>query len=220
MNDAAATDCPEREFALRSYRALSANYDASCRWIGSSRRQAIALLRLRPGQTVVDVGAGTGLSLPALSAAVGRAGRVIAIELSPEMAAAAAKRVRTLALANVELIVAPVEDARIRTHCDALLFHYTHDVLRAPKALGRLFASARPGLRVVVAGFKLPSDWRRVLNAWHRRRAWGYLSTFEGAQKPWSHLLQHVPDFQVHAESLLGNGYIGSGTYCGRANRR
>jgi ubiquinone/menaquinone biosynthesis C-methylase UbiE len=207
---------PNREFALDSYRALAADYDASCRLIEPVRRHAIALLHLQPGQTVIDVASGTGKSLPALAAAVGPRGRVIAVEQSPEMVEIANRRIAELGLANVEQLLAPVEEARIDGLADAVLLHYTHDVLRTPAALRRLFAAVRPQATVVVAGYKFATGWRSVFNPWFKARARGYLSTFEGAAAPWSHLIEHVPDFRIHKEYFLGSGYLGHGHLCKR----
>lgn len=215
MNGQRLGPAPDRAFALDSYRSLASGYDASCHLIEPVRRRAIGLLRLQPGQTVLDIASGTGKSLPALAAAVGAQGRVIAIEQSPQMVEIARRRVADLGLAHVDLILAPVEDTCIDARADAVLFHYTHDVLRTPAALRRVFAAARPQARVVVAGFKLACGWRGLFNPWFRARAEGYLSTFEGAHAPWSHLMQHVPDFRLHEEYFLGSGYLGAGHAAG-----
>jgi hypothetical protein len=74
----------------------------------------------------------------------------------------------------------------------------------------------RPQAAVVVAGYKLATGWRSVFNPWFKARAHGYLSTFEGAAAPWSHLMEHVPDFRIHKEYFLGSGYIGHGHRCKR----
>jgi ubiquinone/menaquinone biosynthesis C-methylase UbiE len=205
-------DAPNREAAIESYRKLAAGYDASCWAVEPGRLEAIALLGLREGEVVLDVASGTGKSFPALAQAVGATGRVIGVEQSPDMARIAQQRIDELALKNVQQIVAPVEEATIAGPVDALLFHYTHDVLRTPAALLRVFGAARPGARVVVVGYKLPTDWRALLNPWFRYRAKGYLSTFEGIHAPWSHLLRHVPDLKIERERFLGSGYVATGT--------
>jgi ubiquinone/menaquinone biosynthesis C-methylase UbiE len=204
---------PDREAAIESYRHLAAGYDASCWMVEPGRREAIALLQVQPGETVLDVASGTGKSFPLLAQAVGPSGRVIGIEQSPEMARIAEQRIHQLALGNVTQIVSPVEEAGLAHSIDAILFHYTHDVLQTPRALERIFAHTRPGARIVVAGFKLPTDWRSVLNPWFRYRNKGYLSTFEGIHKPWSHLLRYVPDFRVEGERFMGSGYLGRGSF-------
>ena len=199
---------PNPEFALASYKKLAHQYDATCRLIDPVRRKTIELLGLCEGETVIDIASGTGLSLPVLSQAVGPQGRVIAIELCPDMAAIAQHRIEINHLDNVTQIVASMEAASIDISADALLFHYTHDVLRSCAAIERIFRAAKPGARIAIAGLKLPTDWRRIFNPWHRHRAWGYLSTFEGVHAPWDRLLPYVNDFQIHEEIFVGSGYI------------
>jgi SAM-dependent methyltransferase len=53
---------------------------------------AVSQLALRPGGTALDVGCGTGRALPHLRAAVGAAGTVAGIDLTPAMAAIASER--------------------------------------------------------------------------------------------------------------------------------
>lgn len=199
---------PNHQFALASYKKLAHQYDATCRLIDPVRRKTIELLGLSKGETVIDIASGTGLSLPALSQAVGPEGRVIAVELCPDMAAIAQHRIEMCRLDNVIQIVASMETASIDGNADALLFHYTHDVLRSGAAIERIFCAAKPRARIAIAGFKLPTDWRRIFNPWHRHRAWGYLSTFEGVRAPWDRLLPYVNDFQIHEEIFIGSGYI------------
>ncbi len=210
---------PDRDAAIRSYRELAEGYDASCWTVEPGRVEAIALLDLRPGQTVLDVACGTGKSFPTLAQAVGPTGRVIGVEQSPDMARIAQQRIDELGLKNVRQIVAPVEEAVIDGPVDALFFHYTHDVLRTPPALARVFGAARPGARVVLVGFKLPTDWRAVFNPWFRHRAKGYLSTFEGSHAPWSHLLRYVPDLKIERERFLGSGYVATGAVSAESSK-
>ena len=47
-------------------------------------------------------------------------------------------------------------DAAEAEAIDALLFHYTHDILRSPAAIDRLLALARPGALVAIAGIYIP----------------------------------------------------------------
>jgi SAM-dependent methyltransferase len=52
-------------------------------------RAAVAEAGIRPGGVAIDVGCGTGRALPPLREAVGPGGSVIAVDLTPEMLAAA-----------------------------------------------------------------------------------------------------------------------------------
>ncbi|MEV5569988.1 class I SAM-dependent methyltransferase [Spirillospora sp. NPDC052269] len=79
-------------------------------------RRLLDLGGVRPGQTVLDVG--TGLGEPALTAArrVGRTGRVVATDVSPEMLRIARRRAAGLGEveANVEFTQADVEAQGLR----------------------------------------------------------------------------------------------------------
>ncbi len=210
---------PDREVALERYRALAEGYDESCRWLDKIRIHALDLLALRPRDTVFDIACGTGAMLPALAHAVGGSGRVIGIELSPDMAAIAARRVSEAGLENVEVLVSPVEDIATTSVADALLFCYTHDVLQSDLAIERLLDLARPGARVVVAGARLLGWWAAPLNLWKLWRSRHYLTTYRGLRRPWARLAAHVPDLHLHRTYVLGTSYLAVGHLLGRATR-
>jgi SAM-dependent methyltransferase len=73
---------------------------------------AVAEAGLRHSGVVIDVGCGTGRALPPLRAAVGPAGTVIALDMTPEMLAAARPAVQ---LAGASMVVA---DARALPFAD------------------------------------------------------------------------------------------------------
>lgn len=202
---------PDINLAVESYRALALNYDTSCARVSGIRAETIALLGLRAGDCVLDVACGTGLSFPQLQAEVGSHGTVIGVELSPEMCGVARARVSQYAWHNVHVIERNALNADLRGHeFDALLFHYTHDVLRQPDALAHLFARAKPYARVAVAGMKKADAWCAPLTLFAMWRARNYLTTYEGLRAPWSHLRQWVQDFRWRS-TLFGTGYIGWG---------
>ncbi len=70
--------------------------------------RAVELLRLRPGDHVVDLGCGTGLSFPLLQDKIGPEGRLIGVDLTPEMLAVAKERVDRSGWTNVELVQADI----------------------------------------------------------------------------------------------------------------
>jgi demethylmenaquinone methyltransferase/2-methoxy-6-polyprenyl-1,4-benzoquinol methylase len=124
------------------------------------RREAVRRLALAPGNGVLDLGCGTGLSLPLLRAAVGDAGLVYGVELSPDMLATARTKVAAAGWANVRLIEANAETFEIDQQVDAILCFYTHDIMLSPTALPRAVTYLKPGGRVVAAGGKLVHGWR------------------------------------------------------------
>ncbi len=203
-------DGPDPQLAIERYRAHAPGYDATARRTMPLRRRTIGRLHLQSGDAVLDVACGTGLSLPLLSEQVGARGRVIGVELSPEMFEQAQARCRQTKLGNVTLINAAMEEASIERSLDAILFNYTHDVLRSPAALARIFSAAKPGARVAVAGMKLPPWYLAPLNPIVRARARPYMTTFDGLNRPWSLLDAFVESFEWH-HTIFTTNYIGWG---------
>jgi ubiquinone/menaquinone biosynthesis C-methylase UbiE len=95
---------PNRGAAIAQYREAAPGYDRHMRRFARWQRIAVERLELRVGDTVMDVGCGTGIVLPLLEAAVGPTGRIVGIELSPEMALQARERVATQGWKNVSVI--------------------------------------------------------------------------------------------------------------------
>jgi len=203
---------PDASRSIKSYRRLAEGYDESSVADMPIRDRAVALLALRPGDVVIDVASGTGLSFASIVNAIGPAGNLIAIEHSPEMMAIARRRVEAAGWHNVSLIQSAVEDAKVAKTADAILFHCTHDVLQSPAALAVLFATAREGTRVAVVGAKFTSWWLAPLNLWVLFRTRRYLSTYGGLGRPWRHLASYVPDLRVSSH-LQDTGYVAHGIY-------
>ena len=93
------------------YRKRAKHYDVSANLyylIGfreyAYRRKAVAALKLQPGDTVVEIGCGTGLNFPLLQQAVGPEGRLIGVDLTDSMLEQARQRVHAQGWSNVELV--------------------------------------------------------------------------------------------------------------------
>lgn len=201
---------PDRDTALQRYARLSRQYEASTARIRTVRSQAIARLELRPGETVFDVACGAGAMLADLASRVGAQGRVLGIEQSPQMAALA--RQAASGIEQIEVLVAPVQSFVARQRADALAFVYTHDVQQSEQALANVFAQARPGARVVVAGLQLLPWWGLPINAWVVWGARHYLTTWRGLRHPWAPMLRWCPDLQVVERFHHRTSYLATGT--------
>src|SRR3972149_6009486 len=125
------------------------------------RRKAVARLGLRPGETVVDLGCGTGLSFELLERGVGRQGRIIGVEITPEMLAKAREKVARHGWSNVTLIEASAEEVDLEPDSvDAVLCCLTNDIMHSRAAVKRAVRSLRPGGRFVATGVKLAAGMR------------------------------------------------------------
>ncbi len=200
---------PDRHAAIEMYRRRAGVYDLELALFEPIRRRAIERLVLQRGQTVLDVGCGTGLSLEGLRQAVGPRGRIVGIEQCPAMIEKARERIARHRWRNVTLLCSPVEAAQIPLQAHAALFHFTHDILRRPEALENVFAHLKPGARVVASGLKWAGPFGHPLNLLVWPAAWHSVTSFEGLSRPWSRLAAHG-DFAVES-AWAGAVYIASG---------
>lgn len=199
------------ELSIARYRRVAAGYDASAGFTMPLRLRTIALLALQPGDVVLDVGAGTGLSFAPLLAAVGEQGRVLAFEQSPQMFEQARARVaREGWQGRVWLAQASAEAVRLPQPADAALFNYVHDITRTPAAVDNLLGQLKPGARLAVAGMKFFPWWTGPLNLlpWLKNRP--YNARPGDLWRPWDLLAPRLEDFE-RVSTQGGMGYIACG---------
>jgi S-adenosylmethionine-diacylgycerolhomoserine-N-methlytransferase len=151
------------------YRRIAPIYDGLCRPLyARPRRGALQMLALQPGETVLDLGCGTGLSLPGLSKAVGPSGKVIALDATSAMLKRARRRCERQGLNNVQflaqdlLTLDPADSAlEPLPAADAIVCSY---VLAITPQWREFFAAAqalqKPGGRLVLV------DTRPLQGAW------------------------------------------------------
>lgn len=200
----------DNERSMRRYRAHAAGYDASARRTMPLRLRTIALLGLREGDVVLDVGAGTGLSFAPLLAGVGATGRVLAVEQSPEMHALAQQRVEREGWSRVWLARAGAETVVLPEPPDALLFNYVHDITRSPVAVENLLRQAAPRARIAMAGMKFFPWWTGPLNllAWLKNRP--YNARPGDLWHPWDLVEARCEGFRRES-TQAGMGYLAAG---------
>lgn len=156
------------ERAARSWRVAETIYSAEelARLPASVVESALGLgnpvrdARLQPGEIVLDVGCGTGIDLLLASPLVGKRGKVIGLDLTLEMIERAREHVKGLGLANVELILGPMEDIPLPDASVDLMV--SNGVFNLSSDKGRAFAEAyrvlRPGGQMMVADMLLVAD--------------------------------------------------------------
>jgi precorrin-6B methylase 2 len=199
-----------RKRSIAKYQKRAAHYDQTVGPTWPIRMRAIGALELRPGDRVLDVGCGTGLSLPFLVQGVGPTGQVFGFDQSPAMFAQAQARQMRADWPNVHLFLSSAQDLTLSSPVDALLFHYTHDILRSPVAIEKLLSLARPGARVAIAGIKYFPSLLRVLNVWVYLKNQGYNGAPGDLHTPWDRIAPRLTDWRI-TPTQWGMGYVASG---------
>ncbi len=155
---------------LATYQRRAARYDLAVRlfdafaWFGFDisgwRRRAISALDLKPGDTVVDIGCGTGLNFPLLHQAVTSDGKIIAVDLSPAMLDQARQAIAANKWTNVQLVCADAAQFEFPSKVDAVVSAYTLTLVPdCGRVISNAFAALVPGGRLVVLDMTWPRHW-------------------------------------------------------------
>lgn len=114
------------------------------------------VLGVKAGQTVGDVGCGSGYFTMHLARRVGPRGRVYATDLQPEMLAMVEKRTRDAQLTNVTLAVATADDAHLpeRAIDLLLLVDVYHELPNPPASLAQFARALRSSGRLALVEYR------------------------------------------------------------------
>ncbi len=134
------------------------------RLLQPGRRHAIRLMGLRSGEHVLEVGVGTGQSLPLYPRDV----RITGVDLSPHMLEKARQRVRRHGLENVEGLL-EMDATKLNfpdNSFDVVIAMYIISVVDDPdRVVEEMRRVCRPGGRIVIVNhFHSPSVWMKL---WH-----------------------------------------------------
>ena len=173
----------------------------------------IPLLDLEPGEVVLDLGSGPGLDALLAARRVGPGGRVIGVDMTPEMIARARTAAEGAGLRNVEfrqgrLEALPVEDASVDAVTSNCVINLVPDKARVFREVARVLG---PGGRLVISDVvlagALPEAVEQDLLAYvgcvaGAMEIEGYFATVEGAGLTDIEVLRNVDALALFADDV------------------
>ena len=132
----------------------------------------ITLAALQSGQTVLDLGSGAGLDCFFAAKKVGEAGKVIGVDMTPEMLERARSSAKRMNIQNVEFRQGYIEELPVESNTVDVII--SNCVINLSPDKERVFAETfrvlKPGGKLAVSDIvtdgELPEPIRKSLSAW------------------------------------------------------
>jgi SAM-dependent methyltransferase len=139
---------------------FSASFDNPARDAWQQPEAVLDLMKIAPASTVVDLGAGTGYFVPRLSQRVGPQGKVLALDVEPQMIEFMNRRVQEQKLTNVEpRVVQPNDPGLLPGSVSRILIVNTwHHIGQRPSYAEKLAAALDATGEVWIVDFTLDAD--------------------------------------------------------------
>jgi arsenite methyltransferase len=118
--------------------------------------EVIQALQLREGESIADIGAGSGYFTFRLAHHIGKTGRVYAVDVNPEMIVHLNRRMRDLEITNVTTVLCAPDDPLLPDHSIDRFFicDTWHHIEGHPAYLALLKKMLKSGGQIVMIDFK------------------------------------------------------------------
>jgi ubiquinone/menaquinone biosynthesis C-methylase UbiE len=123
------------------------------------RHQIVDAIGLKPGQSVADVGAGTGLFIPLLAEKVGSEGVVYAVDISPRFIEHMEKKVADAKLGQVKTVLSNERSVALPPRSVDVVFSSDayHHFVYYQDMLASISRALKPGGQFIVVDFDIKS---------------------------------------------------------------
>jgi predicted methyltransferase len=118
--------------------------------------QALALIGVRPGMVIADIGAGTGYMTTRLAALVGPSGKVFATDIQPQMLGIIQQKAQAEHLTNIDLILGTDSNANLPAGSVdlALLVDVYHELWHPQDMLRSIRLALKHGGELVLVEYR------------------------------------------------------------------
>lgn len=117
-------------------------------------------LKIKPGDHVADIGAGSGYYSLKLASIVGEKGKVYATDVQPEMIAIIRAKIKQKGVKNIDPILCTELDPKLPASAIDLIFMVDvyHEMAYPYEVMEKLLHALKPGGRLVFVEFRLEDD--------------------------------------------------------------
>ena len=116
--------------------------------------EVVAAMKLRPGDLVADLGAGSGLFVVPLSSAVGAKGKVLAVEIDRNFFPHIQQKAKAAGVTNVQTVAGEATDPKLPEPVDVALLHDVLHHIENPAAYTKGLAKyLKPTARIVIVDY-------------------------------------------------------------------
>jgi ubiquinone/menaquinone biosynthesis C-methylase UbiE len=156
-------------------------------------------LKLMPGMSVCDMGSGNGYHTLPIAEAVGKEGKVYAVEVQPEMIEMLHQRAEGKGLTNIVSIIGEMDDPKLPpASCDMiLLVDVYHEFSYPEPMLAGMKKALKPEGVIVMVEFRAEDDsvpikpehkmTKAQINKEYLRNGFKLVREFDGL--PWQHMM-------------------------------
>lgn len=203
---ARATKIPRAKTRYKGREIAQTMHYTGAPWLMRDERQReedcsllLEALDIKPGQVVCDMGCGNGFYTVQLARLVGEKGRVLAVDIQPEMLHMLEERAKAEGLSNIELIEGtPVDPKLPPKGVDLiLLVDVYHEFSHPEPMLSAMRGSLKGGGRIALVEFRLedPQVPIKLLHKMSKKQILkefppnGFRLVEQFDKLPWQHLM-------------------------------
>ena len=159
----------------------------------------IKALKLKEGDVVADIGAGSGYHAFRMAPLVGSKGKILAVDIQPEMLALIRQKMKATEVTNVEPVLGTIDDPKLPANSVDLIFMVDvyHEFSHPHEMTTAMLKALKPGGRLAFVEFRMedPKVPIKLVHKMSERQVIKEMSVFPLKHTetietlPWQHII-------------------------------